>query len=87
MVNVGNGEQELRTDVRNCGRIIWDSEDIVEKIWGRVKPHVPEILKLENMPQITGSGPVRRGEVWKASRLNERMRFLKYGCDEYFNGE
>lgn len=84
MVNTGGGNQALYTDVRDCGRIIWDDREIVEKIWSRVKAHVPEIENLKNMGRVTGIGPVKRKETWRMSRLNERMRFLKYGEGQYF---
>lgn len=84
MVNVGAGRQRLLTDVRDCGRIIWDDRDIVEKIWSRVKDSVPEIEVLKELPGVTGNGPVKRKETLKMSRLNERMRFLRYGKSQYF---
>ena len=86
MVNTGGNKQELMTDVRNCGRIIWDDKDVVAKIWARVRDHVPEIETLENQPRVTGTGPVKRKETYRFTRLNERMRFLKYSGGEYFNG-
>lgn len=86
MVNVGGGQQLLLTDARNCGRIIWDSHDVVARIWARIEhlPEVQEILRLENVPRICGSGPTKWNEVWKFTRPNERMRFLKYTGGEYF---
>ena len=84
MVNVGGGRQKLIADVRDCGRIIWDDRDIVARIWNRVKSAVPKIEILENQPKITGYGPTKRKETWKMLRLNERMRFLKYGKGQYF---
>ena len=84
MVNIGNGKQRTIKDTRDCGRIIWDDFDMVATIWARIKDHVPEILTLKNQPHITGYGPVRRSETWKMSRLNERMRFLKYQEGQYF---
>ena len=84
MVNIGNGKQRTMRDVRDCGRIIWDDSDLVETIWARVKDQVPEILRLENQPRVTGYGPVRRNEIREMSRLNERMRFLKYQEGQYF---
>ncbi|KAL8668149.1 MAG: hypothetical protein Q9202_000127 [Teloschistes flavicans] len=84
MINIGGGHQRLITDARDCGRIIWDDAEIVAKIWNRVKDQVPEILSLRGQAQITGNGPVRRGETWGFSRLNERMRFLKYTEGQYF---
>ncbi|KAK5171308.1 uncharacterized protein LTR77_004452 [Saxophila tyrrhenica] len=86
MVNVGMGEQKLILDARNCGRIIWDSRDMVAKIWKRIEhlPDVQEIARLENAAHIFGVGPAKRKEVWKFTRPNERMRFLKYVGGEYF---
>ncbi|MCJ1236202.1 hypothetical protein MMC14_004180 [Varicellaria rhodocarpa] len=75
MVNTGNYRQELRVDQRDCGRIIWDDRQI---------QHVPEIECLKAVPLITGNGPTKRQETWQFSRLNERMRFLKYGAGQYF---
>jgi hypothetical protein len=84
LVNVGMGMQELRLDTRNCGRIIWDEHKIVEGLWNRVKSYVPELESVSNAPDITGNGPAKRKETWQMSRLNERMRFLKYGAKQYF---
>lgn len=84
MVNIGNGKQRRIDDVRSCGRIIWDSPEIVAKIWTRIESAVPELKRLENWPKVTGIGPAKRNEVWKMTRLNERMRFLKYVGGEYF---
>lgn len=87
MVNVGGGRQQLYTDVRDCGRIIWDDQDIISKIWARCKDHVSEIQSLFEMPKVTGHGPFKRNETWQLTRPNERMRFLKYGKGQYFKGE
>jgi hypothetical protein len=87
MVNVGGGRQALYSDLRNCGRIIWDDHDIVAKLWTRIESSVPEIHHLQNWPAVTGNGPTKRDEVWKVTRLNERMRFLKYTGGEYFKGQ
>lgn len=86
MINIGGGRQRLMTDERNCGRIIWDSRDVVARIWKRIEhlPEVQEITRLENVPKIFGNGPAKWNEVWKFTRPNERMRFLKYTGGEYF---
>lgn len=84
MINVGGGRQEKNLDARDCGRIIFDDRDVVQKIWNRVKASVPEIEYLIDVPRITGNGPAKRKEILKLSRLNERMRFLKYGEGQYF---
>ncbi|KAF2471032.1 oxidoreductase domain-containing protein [Lindgomyces ingoldianus] len=84
LVNIGGGMQALYDDIRNCGRIIWDSHEIVAKIWARIEAAVPEIQRLQNWADVTGPVPARRNEVWKVTRLNERMRFLKYTGGEFF---
>lgn len=84
MINVGGGRQALMTDSRDCGRIIWDDKDIVEKIWSRVKGSVLEVEYLKRMPRVTGKRIALSGETWKMTRLNERMRFLKYCEGQYF---
>ena len=86
-INIGGGAQAVITDSRDCGRIIFDDADLVERIWSRIKHLVPEIECLKDMARVTGYGPVKRGETWKMSRLNERMRFLKYGEGQYFKRE
>ena len=53
MINVGNYQQELATDIRDCGRIIWDDHAIAEKIWSRVKDFVPEIQIVKDQPGVT----------------------------------
>lgn len=87
MINVGGGRQKLITDSRDCGRIIWDDRDVVAKIWNRVKDCVPDIWFLKGMPHVTGYGPVKRGEILAMTRLNERMRVLKYTKGQYFRRE
>lgn len=84
MVNIGGGLQAMYTDIRNCDRIIWDDVDMVAKIWARIDQAVPELKRLKDWPKVTGMGPVKRKETWKMTRLNERMRFLKYTEGEYF---
>jgi hypothetical protein len=86
MVNIGGGFQIIYEDTRMCGRIIYDSRELAAKLWARVEATVPEIQRLESWPDVTGVGPAKRKEIWKMTRLNERMRFLKYVGGEYFKG-
>ncbi len=86
-VSVGNGRQKLYTDVRDCGRIIWDDREIVGRLWARCQIRMSEIESLFEMPKVTGYGPFKRKETWKLTRPNERMRFLKYGEGQYFRRE
>src|SRR5205809_8145365 len=40
MVNVGGGKQRMAKEVRDCGRIIWDSDTVTQRIWERVRPYL-----------------------------------------------
>lgn len=84
-INAGGGKQIMALDVRNCGRIIWDTPDVASRLLDRILPFLPpEIITLHEKPLITGLGPVRRNETYRLTRLNERLRFLKYGPEQYF---
>jgi hypothetical protein len=87
LVNIGGGRQAMYEDTRKCGRIIYDEQEVVSRIWDRIKDLVPDLYEIKNLPEVTGSGPTWRREVWKYTRLNERMRFLKYTAGEYFKRE
>ena len=88
MVNIGGGFQALYEDTRKCGRIMWDNKELAEKLLQRIDKEVlSEIDRLEKWSVVTGYGPFKRNEVWKMTRLNERLRFLKYTGGEYFKGE
>ena len=87
MINAGYGQQMLATDVRNSDRIMWDDRDIVARLWNRIASAMDDIDRLNEKPLVMGWGPVKRKEVWQFSRLNERMRFLKYGPGQYFKSK
>ncbi|KAL3436915.1 hypothetical protein BDV09DRAFT_164017 [Aspergillus tetrazonus] len=84
MINIGGGRQKISTDSRNSSRIILDSPEIAEKLQARLLPFLRELEvdRLENKPLITGLAG--RNRTYKFTRLNERLRFLKYVGGEYF---
>lgn len=84
LVNIGGGMQAMYEDTRKCGRIIWDDREVMAKLWARIEGSVPEIHRLQKWADVTGNGPTMRNETWKATRLNERGRYLKYVGGEYF---
>lgn len=86
MINIGGGRQILSVDSRNCGRIIFDSPDLAQRILDRLMPYMKEwdLEHITNMPLATGLRPVQRKESFHLSRLNERMRFLRYEGGDYF---
>lgn len=85
MINIGGGRQMLVVEARNCGRIIWDTHVMAKRLLDRIMPHLPkEMVTLDQNARVTGNGPTMRKEVWRISRLNERLRFLKYTSGMYF---
>ncbi|KAJ6084292.1 hypothetical protein N7486_011092 [Penicillium sp. IBT 16267x] len=86
MINAGGGKEVLSVDSRKSGRIIFDSPDIAQRIFDRLKPFMRDfdLVKIHNRPPITGLGPARRGETYHLPRLNERLRFLRYEGGDYF---
>jgi hypothetical protein len=83
MINIGNGEQKMVIDRRNCGRIIYDIAELASGIQRRVMPHLPQgFVTTTNKPGITGKGPVN--ETWRLTRFNEKLRILKYTSGMYF---
>ncbi|MCJ1456904.1 hypothetical protein MMC28_007270 [Mycoblastus sanguinarius] len=87
MINVGYGRQEIDTETRSCGRIIWDNGELASKIWGRCQHLVPEILELKDKPGITGTASLKKSCTYRTTGLNERMRFLRYFDGNYFRRE
>ncbi len=87
LVNTGNGLQAEMLNTRKCGRIMWDDKDIVEKLWKRVEGLVPELKTLEPNNRALRRPKPGKEQRWRATRLNERMRFLKYGPGDYFKRE
>lgn len=83
-INGGNGKQILATDERNCGRIIYDSRTLADKLLARLLPFLREhgIDRIENAPLVTGLAG--RNKTYRLTQLNERLRFLRYEGGEYF---
>lgn len=94
LVNVGGGFEVLEQDYRNSDRIVWDCQEVVDRIWGRclqAQAQGPEggVGGVgERFGEVAGMdrGVVGRewGGVWRFLRVNERMRFLRYGKGGFF---
>jgi len=87
LLNVGVGVEMLETEVRHCDRIIWDEQEVVKRIWDRcllAQGIREELGRIEKQPSIQSQRAADRGEKWRMVRVNERMRFLKYGAGNYF---
>lgn len=95
MVNAGSGFEVLDTGYRNSDRIVWDEQEVVDRIWRRcLQGEAGEVLR-KRLDMLDGDeelGACRmRGrnwivekQRWEFRRLNQRMRFLKYGAGQFF---
>lgn len=93
MINIGGGRQRLAEDARKCGRILVDDARVADWLLRRVRPLMEEDVgevfggrtnKDHNRwPRVAGMSTYQQG-CWRMTRLNERLRFLKYGPGEYF---
>lgn len=90
MVNAGPGFEVLDTSYRNSDRIVWDHGNVVARLWDRVcmDENVKEALKEKevkmNKVRMVDRKTHTQSIVWKVTKLNERMRFLKYGKGQFF---
>ncbi|KAF7585230.1 hypothetical protein BBP40_011615, partial [Aspergillus hancockii] len=83
MVNTGNGAQIMDSDTQHCGRILWNTPDIAQRLLDRLMPFLEDcgIGELEGRPIVTGIGPARRGE-----RMGGGERSL-FTVHLYLNGD
>lgn len=91
MVNIGSGFELLNTEYRNSDRIIWDSQEMMDRLWERCAqaPGIREKLAVvEEQPRPSQIRNGRTtGNMWKFKCFNERMRFLRYQGGQYFRRE
>ncbi|KAK5992171.1 hypothetical protein PT974_05571 [Cladobotryum mycophilum] len=80
LVSLGPGLEAAAPDYRNSDRIIWDRQDVVDRLWERCIQAEGVEKTLANVPN---SKFIKRGR-WQFRCLNERMRFLKYTPGMFF---
>ncbi len=88
LVSVGCGYETLQPEYRNSDRIIWDNQEIVNRLWARLDK-VPEVrdgrLAAFKSGDLLGTIPkVGKTTHWDFHRVNRRMRFLRYGPGQFF---
>lgn len=84
LINAG-GQMVMASGVRLCDRIMWDSPELAQALFVRLQPYIPSnIATLKDSPQITSDDPVWSSGTWRMSRLNDRLRFLRYRPGMYF---
>ncbi|KAI1763806.1 hypothetical protein GGR53DRAFT_496093 [Hypoxylon sp. FL1150] len=97
LVNIGGGYEVHTPSYRNSDRIIWDQQDVVDRLWARLErvPQIRDALasfaqKQERVVlRARGSAPAGPAATvtvthWDFHRVNERMRFLRYGPGQFF---
>jgi hypothetical protein len=72
------------TSYRNSERIIYDSFELSEKIFEKIRPHLKDIEEIEQTTYINNQKAVQK---WRMVRLNERLRFLRYSKGGFFRGQ
>ncbi|KAK4121371.1 hypothetical protein N657DRAFT_552043, partial [Parathielavia appendiculata] len=88
LVNVGGGYEVLEKEYRNGERIVWDCHTVVDRLWERCLAGMGEEMRRRfgvigaGERDIVGRGPVEGR--WEFLRVNERMRFLRYGKGGFF---
>ncbi|KAK1760599.1 prolyl 3-hydroxylase 2 [Echria macrotheca] len=91
MVNMSAGWEVHTPHYRNGDRLIWDRQEVVDRIWARclrAQGLGDGMAAAAKDPVVVGSGKfeLRReeGSRFVFARLNHRMRFLKYSGGEFF---
>lgn len=97
MVNAGQGYEVLEPEYRNSDRIVWDSEELVARLWARcMQSDVGEALQTmlgelngDDHAEVLGEKKKKgwsweRPARWVMTGLNRRMRFLRYGPGQFF---
>ena len=86
LVNMGVGIEMAMTDYRNSDRIVWDRQEVVDLIWQRMKYAEGLEKSLRYIPPTHRDMDLKKAKTggWLYSRLNDRMRFLRYGPGQYF---
>lgn len=85
-LDAGGGQSYVDTTYRKSGRIMVDDNTTVAWILEKLNPYLDEIRVLRPDGRLSDSKTSRSdtGEVVKLVRLNERLRFLRYGPGSYF---
>ncbi|KAJ7274026.1 hypothetical protein C8J57DRAFT_1178154 [Mycena rebaudengoi] len=80
-VNISSNEAYTNTAYRNGERIIYDSFELSEKIFSKIRPHLADIEEIEESVFVRGRRAIQK---WRMVRGNERLRFLRYQKGGFF---
>jgi hypothetical protein len=85
MVSIAPGIEAPAPGYRESDRIIWDSQTVTDLIWDRccqVEGLKEKLAVVERTEEDKSEG--RAPGRWVFSRINNRMRFLRYSPGHYF---
>jgi hypothetical protein len=91
LVNIGPGWEILHKSYRNSDRIIWDNQEVMDRLWERcarapgIKEELAEVV--EGLSERQKKKGWATGQKWEFRRFNARMRFLKYQGGQFFRRE
>ncbi len=66
------------TYYRNNERFVTDNDVLANQLFEKVKPYLPEKIEIKSSIQAENG-------VWHLKELNNRLRFCKYSCNQYFH--
>lgn len=82
MVSIGGGLESMAKGYRDSDRIVWDQQDIADRIWARCL----QAPGLREKTAVVEEEEDREWGIpnWEFRRINDRMRFLKYCEGQFF---
>ncbi|KAF3927319.1 hypothetical protein ABW21_db0202065 [Orbilia brochopaga] len=92
-VNIGENLQVLDTSYRKSDRILYDDQALADKLLARILPLLAkDIAYIDPSEYGSGKGPLawkgsaskRRADKYRMTRLNERLRYLRYPVSGFF---
>lgn len=83
LLNMGPGWEVYDNRVRNSDRIVWDQQELANRIWARcaLADGVTELVS------TTPDDYMSVGGRWAFDCANPRLRFLKYTKGQFFKGK
>ncbi|TLD28300.1 hypothetical protein PspLS_03296 [Pyricularia sp. CBS 133598] len=87
-VSVGADLEILNRDYRRGDRIVWDEQELTDRLWARCAQAPGLLEQLAVIGPEDAPAPFKSrysaNPPWRFSRINRRMRFLKYRRGDFF---
>uniref|UniRef100_A0A8H7K5W4 Prolyl 4-hydroxylase alpha subunit domain-containing protein n=1 Tax=Bionectria ochroleuca TaxID=29856 RepID=A0A8H7K5W4_BIOOC len=84
MVSLGPGVEASAKGYRESDRIVWDEQEITDRIWARCCQAEGLQDQLARVEEGGDSRVGRPSRKWEFRRINARMRFLRYSVGNFF---